>query len=92
MGDGLLTGEDEPLGDPSLRRIVEDIVFLAACLARSVLTKLETRSSRFPLRLGDARSSRGLASGVTGPWEMWVMEDPLCGDPRVEEEGEDTVD
>jgi len=70
VGDGLLTGEEDPLGEPSLRRMVEDIVFLAACLARSVLTKLETRSSRFPLRFGEARSSSGLVSGVTGPWEM----------------------
>jgi len=64
VGDGLLTGEDDPLGDPSRRRIVDEIVFLAACFARSVLTKLDTRSSRFPFRFGEASNSRGVTSGA----------------------------
>ena len=64
VGDGLLTGDEDPLGDPSRRRIVDEIVFLAACLARSVLTKLDTRSSRFPFRFGEASSSRGPTSGA----------------------------
>ena len=84
-GDGLRTGEADPLGDPSLRISVEDIVFLAACLARSVLTKLDTRSSRLPFKPGDARSSRGPTSVL-----MWVTEDPRAGDSRVEDVGEDT--
>ena len=89
MGEGLLTGEEDPLGEPILRRMDEDMVFLAACLARSVLTKLETRSSRLPLRLGDARSSRGSIDSVLGLAEMWVMLEPRWGDSRVEEEGEE---
>lgn len=89
VGEGLRTGEEEPLGEPSLRRMVEEMVFLAACLARSVLTKLDTRSSRFPLRLGEARSSRGTSAGA---WEIWVMEEPRWGDSLVEEEGEETAD
>ena len=78
VGDGLLTGEEDPLGEPNLRRIVEEIVFLAACLARSVLTKLDTRSSRFPFRLGEASSSKGepTSAALLGLCEMWVMEDP----------------
>ena len=62
LGEGLLTGEDEPLGEPSRLMSVEDIVFLAACFALSVLTKLDTRSSKLPLRLGEASSSRGPTS------------------------------
>ena len=85
LGDGLLTGEEEPLGEPSLLISVEEIVFLAACLALSVLTKLDTRSSRFPLRLGEARSSRGPTSVL-----ICVREDPLAGDSLLEEVGEDT--
>lgn len=65
VGDGLLTGEDDPLGDPPNRRlIVDEIVFLAACFARSVLTKLDTRSSRFPFKLGEASNSKGPTSGA----------------------------
>ena len=89
VGEGLRTGEDDPLGDPNLRIIVEEIVFLAACLARSVLTKLVTSSSRFPLRLGEARSSRGPTS-VGEDGDMWVIEDPLDGDSRVDEVGDET--
>jgi len=82
-GDGLRTGEADPLGDPSLRISVEDIVFLAACFARSVLTKLDTKSSRLPFKLGDARSSKG-------PTLIWVTEEPRAGDSRVEDVGDDT--
>lgn len=57
-------GEDDPLGDPILFMMVDDIVFLAACLALSVLTKLDTKSSRFPLRVGEASSSKGVTSDV----------------------------
>ena len=89
VGEGLLTGEEEPL-DSSLLRIVEEMVLRAACFARSVFTKLETRSSRFPLRFGDASSSSGLA--LAGSWEMWVMEEPLWGESLLEDEGEETVD
>jgi hypothetical protein len=94
VGEGLLTGEEVPLeGEPSLLIMVEEIVFLAACLARSVLTKEDTRSSRFPLRLGEAKSSRGPASVWTEEgWEMCVMDDPLAGDSLVEEVGEETVE
>jgi len=67
---------------------VEDMVFRAACLARSVFTKLDTRSSRLPLRLGEAKSSRG--PPLTSP-VMWVREEPRAGDSRLlEDEGEDT--
>lgn len=65
MGEGLLTGDAEPLGDPNLRFIVDDIVFLAACLALSVLTKLVTNSSRLPFRFGDASNSSGPTSVVS---------------------------
>ena len=85
LGEGLLTGEEEPLGEPSLLISVEDIVFLAACLARSVLTKLDTRSSRLPLRLGEASSSKGPTSVL-----ICVREDPLAGDSLLEEVGEET--
>ena len=86
LGEGLLTGEAEPLGDPIRLKRVEEIVFLAACLARSVLTKLLTRSSKFPLRFGDARSSRGPASVL-----ICVREEPRAGDSLLEEEvGEET--
>ena len=68
MGEGLRTGEADPLeavGEPPSRRImVEEMVLRAACLARSVLTKLVTSSSRLPLRLGEASSS----SGPTSVW------------------------
>lgn len=57
-------GEDDPLGEPIRFMMVEEMVFRAACLARSVLTKLDTKSSRFPLRLGEARSSKGVTSGA----------------------------
>lgn len=71
VGELLLTGEDEPFGEPSLLIIVEEIVLRAACFARSVLTKLETRSSRFPLRFGEASSSKGPTSVLrVGPWEI----------------------
>ena len=71
--------EGEPLvGEPSLLISVLEMVFLAACLALSWLTNPDTRSSRLPLRLGLARSSRG------------VTDDPRAGDSRVEEVGEDT--
>ena len=85
LGEGLLTGEAVPplgLGEPSRRIIVDEIVFLAACLARSVLTKLVTSSSKFPLRLGEASNSRGPTSvamedGVCGgEVVMWVMLEP----------------
>ena len=59
VGPGEAEGEDPLVGDPILRISVLEMVFLAACLARSVLTKLETRSSRLPLRLGEASSSSG---------------------------------
>ena len=96
LGEGLRTGEAEPFGElvPILRIIVEEMVFLAACLALSVLTKLVTSSSRLPLRVGEARSSRGPTS-LLGDccWalpEMCVIEEPpLAGDSRVEEEGEE---
>ena len=66
---------------------VEEIVFLAACLARSVLTKLLTRSSKLPLRFGEARSSRGPAASVL----ICVREEPRAGDSLLEEEvGEET--
>ena len=68
--------------------IVELIVLRAACLARSVLTKLVTSSSRLPLRVGEANSSRGPTSELGGA--MCVMEEPpLAGDSRVEEVGEE---
>jgi hypothetical protein len=57
-------GEDDPLGEPIRFMMVEEIVLRAACLARSVLTKLDTKSSRFPLRSGEARSSKGVTSGA----------------------------
>ena len=60
-------------------------MFLAACLARSVLTKLLTRSSKFPFRLGEARSSRGPASVL-----ICVREEPRAGDSLLEEVGEET--
>lgn len=92
VGDGLLTGDAEPLGDPNLRIIVDDIVFLAACFALSVLTKLVTSSSRLPFRLGDASSSSGPTSVFSEDGcVMWVMDDPLAGDSLVEDVGEDTV-
>lgn len=93
VGDGLLTGEEEPFGEPSLLNSVEEIVFLAACLARSVLTKLDTRSSRLPLRFGEASSSRGPTSVVGGEGcVIWVIEDPRWGDSLVEEDGEETLE
>ena len=74
------------MGDPILLRSVEEIVFLAACLARSVLTKLLTRSSKLPLRFGEARSSRG---PVSVP--ICVREDPRAGESLLEDEvGEET--
>lgn len=85
VGEGLLTGDAEPLGEPSLRINVDDIVFRAACFCLSVFTKLDTRSSRFPFRFGEARSSRGPTSEV-----MWVREEPRAGDSRVLEVGDDT--
>jgi len=98
LGEGLLTGEAVPplgLGEPSRRMIVDEIVFLAACLARSVLTKLVTSSSKFPLRLGEASSSRGPTSvamddGVSGgEVVMWVMLDPLAGDSLLDDGGDE---
>jgi hypothetical protein len=94
LGDGLRTGEAVPLGleDPSLRIIVEEIVFLAACLARSVLTKLVTSSSRLPLRFGEASNSRGPTSVLTddcGEEVMCVMLDPLAGDSLDDGGGEE---
>ena len=69
VGDGDLTGS-EPVelgaGEPKRRMIVEEIVLRAACLARSVLTKLVTSSSRLPLRLGEASSSSGPTSVAGG--------------------------
>jgi hypothetical protein len=59
-GDGLLTPPPLPLLLPFLvfmLLIVEDIVFLAACLARSVDTKLLTRSLRFPFISVEPESS-----------------------------------
>jgi len=92
VGEGLLTGDADPLGEPSLRIIVEDIVFLAACFALSVLTKLVTNSSRFPFRLGDASSSSGPTSVLSEDGcVMWVMDEPRAGDSLVEDVGEDTV-
>jgi len=91
VGEGLRTGDADPFGEPNLRIIVEDIVFLAACLALSVLTKLVTNSSRFPVRLGEARSSRGPTS-VLEDGDICVIEDPFEGDSRVEEVGEDNVE
>ena len=74
------------MGEPILLMSVEEMVFLAACLARSVLTKLLTRSSKFPLRFGEARSSRGPASVL-----ICVSEEPRAGESLLEEEvGEDT--
>jgi len=92
VGEGDLTGDPAELvaGDTSLRMMVEEMVFLAACLARSVLTKLVTSSSRFPLRLGEASSSRGPTSVFTlDCGEMWVMDGPLAGLSRVDEVGEE---
>jgi hypothetical protein len=40
-------------------------------LARSVLTKLVTSSSRLPLRVGEASSSRGPTSVWTGDCGWW---------------------
>jgi len=92
VGDGLLTGDDDPFGDPNLLIIVDDIVFLAACFALSVLTKLVTNSSRLPFRFGDASSSSGPTSVVSEDGcVMCVMEEPLAGDSLVEDVGEDTV-
>ena len=68
LGEGLRTGDAVPpplgLGElpPSRRIIVDEMVFRAACLARSVLTKLVTSSSRLPLRFGEANNSRGPTS------------------------------
>jgi len=65
-----LNGEDdddgEPLRNPPLRfvmlLIVLAIVCLAACLARSVDTKLLTSSFKLPLTSGAARRSRDFAT------------------------------
>ena len=74
------------MGEPILLMSVEEIVFLAACLARSVLTKLLTRSSKFPFRFGEARSSSGpAASGL-----ICVREEPRAGDSLLEEVAEET--
>jgi hypothetical protein len=96
LGEGLRTGDDVPLGlgDPSLRIILDDIVFLAACLALSVLTKLVTSSSRLPLRLGEASSSRGPTSVLTcdcagGEDVICVILGPLAGDSLDEDGGEE---
>ena len=56
-GEGLLR---PPLLLPRrMFKIVSDMVCLAACLARSVETKLLTRSFRFPFTSGEANNSRG---------------------------------
>ena len=57
-GEGLRT---PPPGAPFLRMdaIVSEMVCLAACLARSVLTNELTRSLRLPFTSGVANSSRG---------------------------------
>jgi len=57
-GDELLT---PPPGAPFLRIVamVSEMVCLAACLARSVDTNVETRSFRLPLTSGEAKSSKG---------------------------------
>lgn len=96
LGDGLLTGEAVPplgLGEPSRRIIVDEIVFLAACLARSVLTKLVTSSSKLPLRFGEASNSKGPTSvddGVCGgEVVMWVMLEPLAGDSLLDDGGDE---
>lgn len=73
------------MGEPSRLISVEDIVFLAACLALSVLTKLDTRSSKLPFRLGEASSSRGPTSVL-----ICVREDPRAGDSLLDEVGEET--
>ena len=70
------------MGEPILLKSVEEIVFLAACLARSVLTKLLTRSSKFPLRFGEARSSRGPPASEL----ICVREEPRAGESLLEEE------
>jgi len=89
-------GEDDPFGEPILFMMVEEIVFLAACFCLSVLTKLDTKSSRFPLRFGEASSSRGVTSDPCWTDEgcvMCVMEEPLAGDSLAEDDGEeDAVD
>jgi hypothetical protein len=83
-------GDDDPFGDPRRFMIVDEIVFLAACFALSVLTKLDTRSSRFPLRFGEASSSKGPTSVCSGELcVMCVIEEPLAGDSLADDEGED---
>ena len=86
MGEAGEAGEEgRPESGPSLRISVEEIVLRAACLARSVLTKLLTKSSRFPLRPGEASSSSGAAESLSRVTEL-----PRAGDSRVEEVGEET--
>lgn len=93
VGELLLAGEDEPFGEPILLIIVEEIVLRAACLALSVFTKFETKSSKFPFKFGEARSSRGPTSVVSdGPCDICVIDDPLEGDSLVDEPGEEIVD
>ena len=66
----VLTGEGALLGDSDRRWIVDKIVFLDACFARSMITKLDTTFSRFPFRFAEA-SNRGSTSGaMLGLWEM----------------------
>ena len=71
--DEVAVGLDQPLLPPPVPPVpllllvmllmVFDIVCLAACFARSVDTKLLTRSFRFPFISGEARRSRVPPSG-----------------------------
>ena len=68
--NGLDWVEDDVIGEPNrllrdvILEIVDEMVARAACLARSVETKLLTKSLRFPLSSGEANNSIDVIGGV----------------------------